>query len=585
MGVGITINENTRQVVLLDNFTKEASKGTDTLYVYVDSLPIYLSTSIAFSIFSYKLKNYPRQILWRTKNPEIVEVLESANLDVDHLYTHEAQKEKKKIEDTVSKITAQKNLEPPKEQVMHLEDNLQPTPEPLPHTDSQESKQEESVFDFSSFTNSNVKSVEDGVLPQKVVEEGEAGQKTEFDTWIKKIEATKSALDSLKDDKVKDERIRVAGKPVVQVDTKPVQRPKVFMFMSSLFTAAVALMAALILFPSSVYTLSVSPPIMEDQISLSIPVSAFSKQSVTINEESTKPTSGTENQETTRARGRISLLNEGSDPVVLAGSDYYFDYNSARYVMLSNQTLPESIVIPPQNTEPIVVDIQAANAGVEYNIGQGERMEIYNLLGQQFCNACYAIAETSIEAVESDQTKTVSLADQDVLRNTVDSLVAQKRVETYIDLASQTAISDPAWYKNVDSTFVFNHGVGELASELTLQVDVNTNLFYLSKNELYSVLEQENESAAEIVDVELLETSGDFGGDGDIDITLIYRYKLKTDLDKDKITKTLKQQEINEAREIIQTEFPSVKRIAQEETGVSIPGVRPRVNVNIVETK
>ncbi len=581
MRAGIIINENTRQVVLLDNFT-QASREAGTLYIQVESLPIYLSTSIAFSIFSYKLRNYPRQVVWRAKNSEIIEVLESANLKIDYQYTKNTKQAKEEIELAVSNITAEEKLQPPKQEIKKLAEESKSTPR---LTEKKQEDEEPQGFNFDQFTAQNLRSVDEGVIPENVTKDVVDGEGTQFDAWMKKIEATRSALDNLKGNQAPADRIRVAGNNFTQPTTQPTKRPKVFMFMSTLFSAAAALMAALILFPSSVYTLSITPPIVEDEISLSIPTSAFSKQTVTINEGSTKPTSGTENQETTRARGKVNLVNEGREPVILDGSDYYFDYNDARYVTLSNQTLPDSIVIPPGNTEPVSIDVQAANGGSEYNISAGERIEIYNLLGQSFCNDCYAVANVNIEAVESGQSKTVSLADQDVLRNTVDSLIAQKRVDTYIELASDTAVSDPSWYQNIDSTFVFNHGVGELADELNLKVDVNTNLFYLSKNELYKVLEQENSAASQIIDIDLQSTQGDFSSEGDIDITLLYRYKLKTDIDRESITDTLKEQDLDIAKEVIQSEFPSVKRIAKQETGVSIPGVSPRVNVNIVETK
>ncbi|NJK71388.1 MAG: hypothetical protein HC932_04015, partial [Thermales bacterium] len=59
----IHIHKDTRQKSLFDELAKVAGKD-GYLVVVVKSLPIYLSTKIAFSILSYRLRNYPRRILW-----------------------------------------------------------------------------------------------------------------------------------------------------------------------------------------------------------------------------------------------------------------------------------------------------------------------------------------------------------------------------------------------------------------------------------------------------------------------------------------------------------------------------------------
>lgn len=75
----LTINSSTTKKELLNQLATMASKNGD-LDIEVDSLPNFLTTPVAFTIFSYQISNYPRKILWTSKNPVIYGFLRTCKI-------------------------------------------------------------------------------------------------------------------------------------------------------------------------------------------------------------------------------------------------------------------------------------------------------------------------------------------------------------------------------------------------------------------------------------------------------------------------------------------------------------------------
>jgi hypothetical protein len=559
MDSGIFVDEHTRQVVLLDKFTQEAGH-LGPLFVHVNSLPLYLSTSIAFSIFSYKLKNYPREIIWRTKSPEIFELLESANIQVDEQYLH--QKEVAPTQSLDHEISKPMQLNAPyaateekKEQDLHVDI--------------------EQGFDFNSvFTPDSDYETSETDSPQAIAN---------FDSWIKKIEATREALNKMKE--TSSDRIRVGDDGYSTTPEAVVtKKPKVFVYLSSLFAGAVIVMLGLILFPSTVYTLNVSAQVEEEELSLTIPKDAFNKQKITLNEEASKQTTEVGNQDTTRFVGLAAIYNEDGEELILEEGQYFFVNGEAKYTLVKNDTLPKKIIVPPQNKELLIVEIQALENGAEYKLADETRLDIVTLLGQSVCGSCYAKTRGSqdIDAI-TEPSGTVTIADRDVLRSTVDSLIASKRVERYFELATNATLSDPSWYQNTDSNFVFDKEAGQAAKELKLQVEVQSDLFYLPRAEIENILKSENPEINTVQEIDLLETEGSFAESDELKVRMRYRFTKRTNFDKQKIKDTLKSKDYETAISEIKTQYPSIVTIKKDDTGIDIPFVKARMNINFIE--
>ena len=63
----------------------------------------------------------------------------------------------------------------------------------------------------------------------------------------------------------------------------------------------------------------------------------------------------------------------------------------------------------------------------------------------------------------------------------------------------------------------------------------------------------------------------------------MYRFSNELDYNKDKIIKALKSQEYETASTEIKSMYPSVVSIKKDDTGLNIPGISPRMNINFVE--
>jgi hypothetical protein len=75
----LKINSATTKKQLLNSLASFANQKDD-LSIEVESLPNFLTTPVAFTIFSYQLSNYPRKILWTSQNPTIFGFLRTCKI-------------------------------------------------------------------------------------------------------------------------------------------------------------------------------------------------------------------------------------------------------------------------------------------------------------------------------------------------------------------------------------------------------------------------------------------------------------------------------------------------------------------------
>lgn len=77
----LEINNSLDKKELLYTLAKIANEP-GTLYIKVHSLPTFLTTPIAFTIFNYQISNYPRNITWTSENFQILNFLKNCNVQV-----------------------------------------------------------------------------------------------------------------------------------------------------------------------------------------------------------------------------------------------------------------------------------------------------------------------------------------------------------------------------------------------------------------------------------------------------------------------------------------------------------------------
>lgn len=255
----IHIHKDTRQKSLFDELAKVAGKD-GYLVVVVKSLPIYLSTKIAFSILSYRLRNYPRRILWTSDDKKILELLSLSEVEVDYKFFDVKPKLVFGESESKKEINLKKNIESVTTAVELVDSN-----EVYESTDNflhQFANVEISVDDLKDSSDlieiSKIEIDKDEIESQedlpKFAHTGGFDSKLEqinsfqnLDSWLERIEATKMALNYMKREDVDrifgvkeffDKKKFSANSTINRINSK---KSKSFRFLSAFFACAIFL--------------------------------------------------------------------------------------------------------------------------------------------------------------------------------------------------------------------------------------------------------------------------------------------------------------------------------------------------------
>ncbi len=568
----IRITKDTYQKLLLAELGKVSSQPDD-LVIDVESLPIFLSTGIAFKIFQYQLRNYPRKIIWKTQQPHIKELLDKAEI----------------LKDTISTISPQRNKDVAIPVANPAESSFSSVLATLEGTSNSEKQQQDRQITLQSvFDEQKSHPKQHDSKPAKSLQD--------LDNWIDRIEATKKALNNLKNDFTQEvEQHASAITPFVKTPSLFFTFPKSFSLISIFFIASLVLASSVIFFPTSAYTLEIRPPHKTSSINLIIPFSSFNQEVVTISADAKISSSGVSANQSERAIGTVDIVNKTSKPFELANGSFSLINDDKTYIHLRNTTLLDKIVIPELNeSTPVSISIQSTEIGEEFSLPKGTVFDIIDSYGTKPCASCFGVATSAIQGQKPADQKVVSDGDHLLLRNTIDGKIAQKRVEAITQFRNKSTFNediviDPNWYRNTESTFAFNKDIGELANEVSLTADVVTSLYYLPQSIINNILKTENSEIQTIDSIELLESQGKFDDSkSDIKIKLMYKYSLKVDLDREKVKQDIIEkdgQDFVSTQEQIRKEYSVVSNIQKQNTGLQVPGIKPAVNVKFVTLK
>lgn len=563
----IRITRDTFQKNLLAELSQVSGKKGE-LEIHVDSLPMFLSTSIAFKIFDYQLRNYPRNIVWKSENPEIKKLMNQAGI-LEH-----------------SKGEGLRNLAVPTPQ--------KPT-KPLTLEHTTQPKKTEKVYNFTSVLETlepekekskefSLQEVFDNQSKQKLPNSEDVSQKSlqDLDSWLDRIEATKSALNSIKSDAFQTVSAGVNSlSPQSKFSWK---RPKGISFITTFFLSMFVLASCVIFFPTNAYTLEVRPEQKTASINFTVPQSSFSKEEVLISTESKVASSGLSAIQSERAIGNVDIINKSSKEIVLSGG-FRIVNEDKTYIHLRNSTLSDSLTIPPQNEKsPTNITVQSIDIGQEYGAPVGVTFEILDAFGLKTCTSCFAISTTPLVGQTSPEKKIVSQDDHTLLRSNVEGNLAQKRLEIMNQKKDNgDALINQNWYKNKQSTYAFSSEPGQSASDVQLKAEVTTEIYSLPNQIIENLLRRENPAIDSVTKIELLESSGIFDdSNSDQQLKISYVYSLKVELDREKIKQTLEKNDDANSQSEIRKTNKVISNITRYETGIRVPGIKPAVNIKYI---
>jgi hypothetical protein len=592
----IKITKDTFQKLLLTELSGQSKKPGD-LYIFVESLPLFLSTSIAFKIFNYQLRNFPRKVIWTAVDDKIVHMMGLVDLPVKpHLskdqiieLEHESATPKQ-LTDSTSSISGSINITP-----KIIKTDVVADTKKLKEHSKISLKQ---LFDSGDYNRSSLLNSEEGDVPNK----GKTLQ--DLDSWIDRIEATKKALNSMKgedvDEETQDDLLDTGNANIAVVSSKfssfiPFSRskkqPKAFLFITSFFSCALVFIIGMVFFPTNVYTLDVNSPEDSGVINLSIPSTAFTKQSIKLSANVNIPTSGDNQTGTERASGKIDLINKSSKPVSLSNGSFSLVKDGKVYTHLRNSTLPDEIILAPFNDlSPVTISVQATELGSDSNQPVNSIFEILNILEQKPCSSCFGISTSEIVAGDGTGKKIVTEADQSLLRATVDGILAQQKVSKIQSLKDEkNGIDDIVvnndWYSNTNSSYVFKPDLGQSAPTTNLEATVDTNIYYIPKSTLDEILQRENQAVDRVTEVNVAESIGQFKEQPtDIKIKVNYKFNKKVNINQKDIEKTITStSDFVSAKEKIQKDYQSIVNIEKKELGLKIPFLPPATNIKYIQ--
>ncbi len=610
------------------------------LNIQADVLPSFLDNQVALTIFSYQLSNYPREIVWSSSNPIILQLLRDSQLNISENYL----KPHFPSEEISEVVPTNSNLELPSDADyevienwsdmaidtsylaktgffqnnalevipnLNLESNFSskiPTTLVKPQSEQHYVNGMDKELSFSPSSGNTLNTISlAGLLTQEkyqpssviklsqedILEEELQGEKVSLpeagslDSWLEKIEATREALNSLRKEKEAVNENLFNNLPNF---ARPRTRSKWFYTITASSIISLLIVSFLIFFPTQAYTLEVYPDYQDGTFILESSKSDLSKKDILLESKQTIPTQNKEKTETERAVGTIKLINEGGKDVVLDNAKFQLVKDGFRYSPIYNSTLPTTFSITAQNNKTdnapqftIQSIPQIGVAGSTFNQAVGTRLKIINLQDQSPCSSCYAVVTADITNKNGEGNKIVTEADYDSLKNVVEQELQKSRNEKIQSIRADKVFIGKNWYKDVQNSYVFSAKVGEKAENISLAASINSEVYYTLRSAVEDKIRQENPEIDKIKDMALLGSEGSLDSQGGIKSNFYYTFSKKVKVDSSEVSNMLAAKEFDQARSDITKEYPSVKRIEKQDLGIKLPGLTPRTDIKIIE--
>ncbi len=522
------------------------SKITGDLVIELSDLPRFLETKPAFHIFKFQLQNYPRPIKWTSQDISVMEFLLDCEADI---------------------LTSAASLT-------------------LPDINRELVKFKEKL----------------GMVRGKPKGDIETTIQN-LDSWVEKIENTKHALIQLKqqnqlistsETQEQKQSTEETKKNIIEVIREFISSHKTAQVLTSAAAISSFFVLAIVLFPTKVFTLEVRPLTFEDSVTMEIPLDTYTKTQVSLEATgSLRPTGNSDG--TNRPSGRAFLVNNSNEEVQLTSGNFKlvnFD-TGAKYIHVKDATQSDNFVIPANNAkvgDRLEITIVAEQDNQDYNLTDNVKLEITNLIDQRACGNCFAVTSSFIKPSESKGQKVITTADQALLRNNLNSQIAEKRINEIKNLSSSKILTNPNWFKNLATDYQFSNEIGAQSDEFSLKERTSMDLYSLPQQYITEEIKKTNNEATNITDIVVVSSDENVSnilekpvGEQKLNIKFFYTYTKQMTLDKNIIAKTLSQQQFEDARSDIKKKYPTVRDIQQRDMGLSIPGIPARVDVKVNE--
>lgn len=617
----ITITSATAKRDLLEKLATQANNH-GKLIVDVDSLPTFLTTPIAFTIFTYQISNYPRQIAWTSENQNILEFLKTCQVevivagdfseDVNNVSTSYTQiipnnqiieietdsnntiavNSLKETEMELKNLEVQKNESisyPKLKAVDLLKKDVNYSPSSLLDAGFVEEslKLEERKNQSTNFSKPQffVQTSSDLSRSSQVIEEKDLSTdkkiitiqndlEQNLDTWLERIENTRQALNSIK-----------------SVEQKKFKKPNFFIrtFQFGVVTAVLSsiVLGMWTLFPTNVYSLNVVPDKKEKSSQLTLSPSRFLSQSRNLNSPGETEASGKELINLNQARGKVTIVNRSGGPVSFNRSGIILvSSNGLEYKHVAVNGEPGTFTVPERSDlsgENLTINIEAAGGGSNYNLPKDSTLKVLNLKRDLIGSLLQAVVSEEISVTKETGKKVVQAEDLKRLEDQSNKKIQELVKPEIQSIKNEDTYIDPSWYSLQEVKHVYTRNVGDIADTVGITSTAKAKIYYLNKSLLEEELKLTVPDLKRLVEIKSIDYNGnDFGKiDKPITLNLNYIYSQKIELNESELATKLAGDDFSKAKNDLQQNYPQIKDIQKKEQGVRLPGVPARVNVSI----
>ena len=342
--------------------------------------------------------------------------------------------------------------------------------------------------------------------------------------------------------------------------------------------------------PTVAYTIQVTPEKKENQALFAFEKNFLTQQSYKFDLNSISDTSGTISTATSRAKGKIRLLNKTGKNMELSLSKFYLAKGDNRYNPVFDSTQVQTISIPSKNNlSGPVVEIEVENGNGDnssnFDVPEGEELKPVNLQGVPLGPNFTAVVSEAITSNKAQTNKTVAESDLRTLRSTIESNLLNEKQNKLSEIDNKKYISNINWTTNIESEFNADHKLGDPADKVSMTAKVSADMYFLDKKTLVDQILSRESAAEQITKIEI--SNGETAWDKNaqkLSLEVKYIYTLKNDVSKDKLKEIAQNSGLDTttASSKIKEAFPRISDVKSSVSGIPVP-FSPRIEVEVVQ--
>jgi len=343
-------------------------------------------------------------------------------------------------------------------------------------------------------------------------------------------------------------------------------------------------------FPTVAYTIQVSPEKKESDALFSFEKNQINTQNFKFNLSAKSDTTGTISTTSTRAKGKVRLLNKTGANLELTFAKFYLSKGDNRYNPVYDSTQVQTINIPSKNnlSGPIVeIEIESGNvqSGGNYNLKEGDELTPVNLQGVPFGPNFTAVVSQEVTSNSSQSNRTVTDGDLRTLRSTIESNLLKDKQSKASEIDGKKYVSNINWSTNIESVFNADHKVGDSADSVSMTAAVSSDIYYLDKKNLVDQILARESKADQVTKIEI--SNGETAWNKDtqkLSLEVKYIYTLKSDISKDKLKEIAQNSGLNtdDAVSKIKQTYPRISDVKSSVSGMPVP-INPHIEVDVVQ--